>query len=352
MIKSSFSQWLPDMDLAFNLFDEPRVSVPFDEIEDYRKLGKEALTRSKKGVDPSFSKDGGSLWNSEWMESEIPIPDRGPSESPFQLDSFRQSFHTYATRGCSPKSTALKGWQWNPSEHCTSCASPHSIGQFMSNWTLAGDMCHQPDMANLHGFFLSPSAMKVSDQLLPVFSQSKTHGFNDILYPSSWNYLENTKYDEERDKLRFSAKSQDLFWRGGTSEGFSLNGQWKGMERQRLVHLVNNITATTSVPMLINDNKLYYENFPARDLEGLLHFNVSFVDHAVRCGAGDCEKQNAEFNITEGNGIDFQEHWNHKYLLDMDGAAFSGRFLPFLWSKSLPFKAGIFRKYPLSDLFI
>ncbi len=31
--------------------------------------------------------------------------------------------------------------------------------------------------------------------------------------------------------------------------------------------------------------------------------------------------------------------------MDMDGAGFSGRFLPFLQSKSLPFRAGIFRSW-------
>lgn len=344
MINNNMSQWLPDMDLAFNLFDEPRVAVPFQELQKYRKIGHDGKVRYKKGADRSFSAGTGSLWSSEWMNANVRLQDLGPAESPFQLDSFSQTFHRYGTRGCSPKSSASHSGNWNPSEHCASCAAPHSIGLFMSNWTLSADVCHQPDMANLHGFYLAPAAFKVASTLLPVFSQSRVHGYNDILYPSAWNYLDNSTYEEEKD-MKFTAKESSLFWRGLTSEGFSSNGEWRGMERQRFVHIANKLTNSTLVPMLINDNKLAYQNMPARELKGLLHFNVSFVDLAVRCGARDCDEQDTEFNITQGKRIGFQEHWKYKYLIDLDGSAFSGRFLPFLRSHSLPFKAGLFREW-------
>uniref|UniRef100_A0A8H7N3E4 Glycosyl transferase CAP10 domain-containing protein n=1 Tax=Bionectria ochroleuca TaxID=29856 RepID=A0A8H7N3E4_BIOOC len=48
-----------------------------------------------------------------------------------------------------------------------------------------------------------------------------------------------------------------------------------------------------------------------------------------------------------GNGLNrasapFEEHWRHRHLLDMDGAGFSGRFIPFLESHSLPHRAALF----------
>lgn len=68
------------------------------------------------------------------------------------------------------------------------------------------------------------------------------------------------------------------------------------------------------------------------------------VDNIQRCGADDCSDQTSEFTPF-ATPIDFQTHWSYRYLLDLDGAGFSGRFLPFLLSRSLPLKAALFREW-------
>jgi hypothetical protein len=40
---SHFAEWLPDMDLAFNMNDECRIAVPYDEIESMREVSDELL---------------------------------------------------------------------------------------------------------------------------------------------------------------------------------------------------------------------------------------------------------------------------------------------------------------------
>ena len=38
-------------------------------------------------------------------------------------------------------------------------------------------------------------------------------------------------------------------------------------------------------------------------------------------------------------------HWSYKYLIDMDGMSYSGRFLAFLASDSVPLKSTVYEEY-------
>jgi hypothetical protein len=190
----------------------------------------------------------------------------------------------------------------------------------------------------------------VSQSLLPVFSQSKVSGFNDILYPSAWNYVDKVKYDpsDEHPDRPYIEKEPSIFWRGATSEGLSNNGAWKGMSRQRLVHLANNHTSnpvTVLLPSAPGSRKYTYQSFPASSLESALNLTTSIhlAEEIARCGGTDCTAQAAEFGFTKRT--DFQIHWSYRFLFDVDGAGFSGRFLPFLQSRSLPFRTALFRQW-------
>jgi hypothetical protein len=359
---SKFSAWLPDMDVALNLHDECRVAVPYERMESMRKQGERATTIIDPGQDHGFSHvDVEGRPMPPWMDESASLSSSGPSAD-FEDRSFGQNFYDYGAATCPPSSPARRNMYWNKLDLCATCAYPHTTGQFLQNWTLSSDLCHQPDMADLHGFLLSPSVFKPSTSLLPVFSQSKVAGYSDILFPSPWDYEKKATYDVHNDKP-FFRKTPDLFWRGSTSEGISFASTWRGMQRQRLVHLTNNRT-TPSIPILLpvptppppttqdtadredpitTPPKHKYQYVPTSDLNAALQFNTGFVNRTSHCGLGDCEAQAEEFGFQEE--VDFQEHWEHKYLLDLDGAGFSGRFLPFLQSKSLPFRAGIFRTW-------
>ena len=340
-----FSKSLPDMDLAFNLNDECRVTVPFDEIESLRRTGEP--TRHPKIPYTGYSDNRAEQW--------LAIPEKSPTTTPFTEKSWQRVFYEFGNLGCPSNSAARTSRHWNVGELCYSCTQPHSTGAFLSNWTLSGNICHQPDLADLHGLYISPSAFKTTAELYPIFSQSKIHGFNDILYPSAWNYLDKAKYDPnaERTDPPFGQKNATLFWRGTTSEGFSSGrDQWQGMTRQRFIHLANDIPNTHPAPQAIllpepitsRLGNLKYVSFPIRKLTSLFATDVHIVDAIARCGGHDCEAQNVEFGPMLPP-TDFQDHWKYKYLLDLDGGGFSGRFLPFLHSRSLPFKAALFREW-------
>ena len=225
---NTFAEWLPDMDLAFNINDESRVAIPWTEMEDLKRganLARRQLNETRN-LQP-FSASTLQSWQGNFMEAEPLYPADMPSEY-FSEASVVSSFKRYGSIACSPGSLARTYTWWNKKSFCHDCASPHSLGPFLANWTLSGSLCHQPDIANLHGFHLSPSAFKPTRRPFPIFSQSKIPTFSDIIFPSPWNYKDKVVYDASRD-MAFSEKENTLFWRGATSEGFSLGGVWQGM---------------------------------------------------------------------------------------------------------------------------
>lgn len=167
-----FVQWLPDMDIAFNLNDECRVMMRHEELSSM--LGKNSSTGDSSG---KISSDWSQQRAVGWKE----VPEEPISETVFEDLSTANIFVPYGSDSCPASSRARRERVSNRSCACLSCAEPHSFQGFVQNWSLAADICHQPDLANLHGFFLSPAAFKGTHKLMPVFSQSKVHGYNDIL---------------------------------------------------------------------------------------------------------------------------------------------------------------------------
>ncbi|MCJ1272685.1 hypothetical protein MMC21_000472 [Puttea exsequens] len=339
MIKD-FATYLPDMDLAFNLNDEPKVAVPFQALQ---KLGEASSGNHLNGdVRDRWSPDRAKTWQTP---EDLPMTRLGE-------DYARTNSFSAGTFFCPPDSAAQRAYHWDSSALCTSCAVPHSSGVFLSNWSLAASPCHQPDLRNLHGFYLSPAAHKPSQHLLPIFSQSKPDGYADILYPSPWNYIDKVVYapSEAHPDPPFSSKESTLFWRGATSEGVSRHGTWRGMVRQRLVHLASNPPPTSrspTLPILLPDpslqGKYAYQHLSTPLTTLNLSLDISIVNGIARAWDNDGAHQDREFSFVPPT--DFQDHWRYRYLMDVDGAGFSGRFLPFLQSRSLPFRAGIFRTW-------
>ncbi|KAI1261823.1 glycosyltransferase family 90 protein [Xylariaceae sp. FL1019] len=347
-----FAQWLPEMQIAFNLDDECRVSVPAFEMGQYVEKGiaSQSTLGSQKTLH-SFSLSQDPQWAVGFLDA---------GEGIWQQKS--DSFHTWS------KSPILDEWVasacpadapvnnlhwWNRKERCKGCALPHMLQGFIRNWTLSGDVCHQPDLAYLHGFLTSPSAFTASHHLYPVFSQSKVNNFADILYPSPWNFNNKVTHDESRD-VAWEDKRNSVFWRGGSSDGFATHGSWQMFLRARFVHMASRVRTTydrlrSLLPIGTENDAASNPSPRGQSLKTQLEVNVTFVGHFGRCDSRDCDAEHRNFYDTPPDivpdGVDFQEHWQHRHLIDLDGAAFSGRFLPFLESRSLPYRAGLFRTW-------
>ncbi|KAI0523934.1 hypothetical protein F5B22DRAFT_423214 [Xylaria bambusicola] len=360
-----FSKWLPDMQLAFNLDDECRVPVPAVDYSNFR--GEAQISRSRAQSNRnfiSFSKTQSPPWDESFL---------GAGDSIWQQQA--ESFHVLSKKPilselvaptCPADAPVNQVRWWNRKMHCEECASPHMSHGFVRNWTLAADICHQPDLAHLHGFLTSPSAMAASQTLFPVFSQAKVHGFADIVYPSPWGFHDKAPYEEERD-IPWDQKLNSIFWRGASSDGFAVYGSWQMFLRARFVWLASAIrdnmagqhnkhrffrrqqSSSSADPALTTSGPTSQTSQHGNMGNEQIQVNVSYVGDFGRCEGRDCGIEHATFygssSAKSPPAVDFQENWHHRHLIDLDGAGFSGRFLPFLRSASLPYRAALFRTW-------
>lgn len=322
-----FARHLPDMDLAFNIDDECRVVMPLEELLDHVREGARARERvahlrdAGRPVRPSFSAAAAPPWSDAYLG--LTRDDHGPWSDYFTGRGPLPIYDDFVAATCPPSSPARQRRWWDA--HTAPPAARHSLVSSDAD----NDICDRPDLARTHGFLVSPAAFAVTRHAMPVFSQGRAGGFNDILVPSPWNFVAKVDVDERSD-VAWRDKADAVFWRGSATDGFSRGGTWPSYLRARLVNLARS-------------------HLGASTAEGQPAVNVSFVGPFGRCDAADCLAETAAFygspTAPPPPGIDFQDHWAYRHLVDLDGAGFSGRFLPFLRSKSLVYRASIFRTW-------
>ncbi|KAF4777874.1 hypothetical protein HER10_EVM0009022 [Colletotrichum scovillei] len=339
-----FAEHLPDMDFAINLNDEPRVAIPFEDMSGLHSVGLESRTKllNSKGR-KTFDRSKSAVWGDDDAV-------KGPEQrSPFFEDRIRdQNYYDFVAPTCPPDSAARNTRWWSRKEACRGCLLPHAIRVFealenpvVSNWTSATDLCHQPDLAYLHGFLLSPAPALFTRDAFPVFSQSRTSGFADILVPSPWNYDDKAAYDENED-MEWSKKKNTMFWRGSSSDGYAAWGSWQGFLRARFVQAANSMMRVTKLQQDGRTLVLGPDDLPNVD--------VGFVSRWTKCHREDCQSEKDTFwgigqDSPDKSQVPFTDHWKYAHLMDLDGAGFSGRFIPFLRSKSLVYRSGLFRTW-------
>lgn len=331
---ASFVKYLPDMDLPFNVHDEPRVIVPSDD------LSRMVATAKDKTMPISFTTP---LPRNAWSPRPADVDD-GKSFSESKTTRFNEFAHqptwTHSRLSCPPESPARaldESMRDDPNSFTFS-----ELG-LISNHTAFSDICLSPSLREKFGFFDRPNAFKIVHDLFPIFSQSKISSYQDILYPSPWYWSGKVAY-REKDDTPWEKKKKQLFWRGSTTGGFSRNGGWRRQHRQLVVDKMNaldkakifsNQSQSDSATVSWRSREVQRQDY--KDM-----FDVKF-SHVGQCDPGDCAAQKEYFEVVKPTKP--HDAWSYKYLLDMDGNAFSGRFYAFLQSASMIFKMAIFREW-------
>ncbi|KAI0023255.1 glycosyltransferase family 90 protein [Xylariomycetidae sp. FL0641] len=333
-----FLKWLPDMDLCFNLHDESRVVVPHDDLS--------RLVQRAKDVNMPAANAHPNPKN-EFTQKPKGLND-GTRFEESKLTRFNVFAHqptwTHSRVSCPPESPA-RGLEENEKKDDISKYAMGDLG-FTYNVTAMMDICQSPSLSSTFGFFDRPNAYNIVHDLFPIFSQSKISSYSDILYPSPWYWYEKVSYDESKD-YAWDAKYDSFYWRGSTTGGFSRNGGWRRQHRQRFVQKIN---AADSAKILVQTDsesgrKWETKLVPRGDLKDLIDINFSGIG---QCDPGDCDAQHEFFEVK--SHAEQQDAWKYKYLLDIDGNAFSGRFYAFLKSRSLIYKWAIFKEWHLEWL--
>ncbi|KAI9750093.1 MAG: hypothetical protein M4579_006609 [Chaenotheca gracillima] len=342
----TIEQYLPDMDLALNAMDEPRLLVPWEDINDY-------MTEADKTRQmPPPNEVSNKFHGLEEFDKEKPQPlnDKWDRKYPY---------FPKARVGCRPDDAARtadlqEDWSRDP-RLSMQYARPHTYRGYVSNWTLSTSYCHQPDLQSLHGMFIEPLSVRSSDHLMPMFGGSKLATNNEILLPAPMYWRNDARFSGGDDHgIPWEDKKDAVIWRGAATGGRNKVGNWQGFQRQRFVSMVNatqvgraedwtEIPRNFELPPRFYDLKASRRSHMSEWLESFS--DVSLVDLVCFPAEdnGDCSYSRPWFS--KAKGMPMNEQFHNKYLPDLDGNSFSGRYRGFLMSNSLPIKATIFKEW-------
>lgn len=339
-----FVKYLPDMDIAMNRLDQPRVVVPWEDMQ--ALLGKEKETRkTPPETSDEFSTNMEGLLNTD-IEG-----DEGPKEDPGWYSHAGKQYMEIASTACPPESPARAN---DTDMQDTEGTYKNPLGGLITNFNLSSDLCTVgPQIQDKHGMLYSSSSMIATKRLVPIFGECKVNINSDILFPANMYWKHDDRYDYNgKWDIDWKDKKDIMIWRGVTSGGTQTQDNWRQMHRQRLVMHVNatemagkEVRILTEMPEKRGEYENYREFHPSNFAEE--HTDVGFTE-TMSC-IPDCSFYDNVWTLKPP--VKLGEQFENKFLVDVDGHSFSGRWIAFLESKSLPIKATIFREWHDSRLF-
>lgn len=334
-----FVEYLPDMDIAMNRLDQPRVVVPWDDMQ--ALLKEEEKSRR---VAPEVL----STWTAN-MSGFLQENDTNPMlTDPQWFSAPGQQYMLIAKEGCPPESHVR-----NESSTLAEAEALYKDpqGGFITNFNRSSDLCTiGPEIQDKHGFLYAASSILASKKLLPIFGECKVNVNNDILFPANMYYANDERYVYNSTfDYNWSDKADTLIWRGVTSGGTNTADNWSRMHRQRLVQLTNStimadkevriMTQTPSSPGGIPQYTPFRSFNPS--VFASQHTDVGFTE-PFAC-VPDCDFYSSVWTYKEP--VPLGRQFAAKYAVDVDGHSFSGRWHAFLQSRSMGIKSTIFREW-------
>ena len=334
---TSISSGIPDLDMAINVMDESRVTVPWEKIHSYMKFSE----TNKRIIPPSQVITKFSTSQHIDKIGHSPIFENG--------DPWKDLF----VPGCHPDSAARQGVITTSS---VDLIPQQAWERYVTNWTDSKDPCNRPELQNLHGAFIEPISKSTTQSLLPLFGGSKLSVNNEILLPSAMYWTNDPFYSGGNGHGgNWDFKANRMVWRGAASGGRNRESTWPQFHRHRFVAIANG----TAVDQTLNTADIHpaiqFPNFSRIEDGGLGPWLQSFSDVAfvhLLCfpdeGTPTCSYTDPFYSLAKF--MPMQEQLGSKYLADLDGNSFSGRYRSFLLSTSLPIKSTIFSEWHDSRL--
>ncbi|WVQ65645.1 uncharacterized protein L199_003823 [Kwoniella botswanensis] len=344
-----FIKYLPNMKATFSIFDQPQIYLSWARRGSLIDLG---------------------------LRGEVTTHLHETDDSEVKL-----------SRSCAPKTNFRKDPGYSEGK------------SFIYDSLEAGDPCQNPYLIPLHGLTLEPhghdSLPKPHTQLLPLFSLAKTSINSDILVTPLDQFHDNPG----KDPIWEEKTSSKLVWRGSPT-GISMMNRtlpWRQSHRIRLHHFAAN-TSQDFMEFMIPDlgqdqsfseegddqlgdehqrGKIQYHaspppsdtssrserqrqdkekrsmNDPLTSLEDeysteevmKFYYDMKLSGQPIQCSEedGTCEDMRREIQWAGHQGA--EELNRHKFLLDIDGNGWSGRFRRLMSTNSMVIKMTMFTEW-------
>ncbi|GJN76447.1 Lipopolysaccharide-modifying protein [Purpureocillium lilacinum] len=346
---------LPDLDMVVNVLDESRILVPWEKINEY--VAEERLKR--RIADPKEVK---TRYSGLDGDGEHDVYDPG------WVTDDANKYWDYLRATCPPDSPArslnsLASFDV-PVEYPDE-AMPYAPEGFVENATEARDPCLQPHLRGMHGTFIESISMSTTRELLPMFAGCKLPQNNEILVPGAMYLSGGDFYSGGEDHgPAWGRKKTGLIWRGTASGGRNKVDNWWHFHRHRFVQMMN---ASTVEAVERGDGEkgptFGLWQVPAHLKGRLGRWLASFADVAfVNLECFPSVQEEVGFGPTRHtetsrrcaytspymaikDSTPMKQQYGYKFLPDVDGNSFSGRWRAFLLSTSLPLKATIYAEW-------
>ncbi|SJL16212.1 uncharacterized protein ARMOST_19731 [Armillaria ostoyae] len=248
--------------------------------------------------------------------------------------------------GCAPTSPA-----WNDPIDFTFNVPwppppPNAPRTFVFNHRKAMDPCLHPHLLREHGQFLPwGKGPFPSRHMVPSFAYSQTLLHHDITIAHRASWLGELS-DEEA--IPWEKKTDDrLHWRGRTT-GVPLvqHMEWQFSHRIRMIDWVEkgmdgNVTILT--PPRSSEERVGKGESVRKARYGPAMLDMAFSDDPGQCDPDVCEELKKKYEFTRWRSQKDQSRY--KYIFDVDGNAWSGRFKWLLSSHALIFKSTIYPEW-------
>ncbi|KAL1310554.1 hypothetical protein AAFC00_000833 [Neodothiora populina] len=344
----TIAEHLPDLDMAINVMDESRLIVPWETIDGYMAVER----KSRKIMDAS--QVIGTYSNTSIREGE--------SVPPFDPEFGWGNYWDLAVVGCSPDSPARTTYtaeaDYTKFPPLPNTYPERSYQGYVQNWTLTKSPCDNPELQQLHGTFVEPISQSNSKKLFPMFGGSKLPMNNEILLPPAMYWTNDPFYSGGNDHgAKWQEKQNKLIWRGAASGGRNKAENWTRFQRHRFVAMMNGTTVSRVANSSIDSPNI---RLPGHGLYNLSAPDLGeWVDTFADAGFAHllcfpdpnpphCAYTDAWYAAAKPMAM--KEQYAYKYLPDIDGNSFSGRYRGFMGSTSMPIKATIYDEWHDSRL--
>lgn len=209
----------------------------------------------------------------------------------------------------------------------------------------ASDICHDPSVRYLHGTFLHDFSIERfgscnASNFYPLTSWSATSTAANIRIPVTARFEEDLPA-----AVPWSEKNEDrLYWRGST--GGIYNGpllDWEQSHRPRLIKKTSSKTGWSEVWIPTQAQPLTMQKTLKRNADLNEKFtNIRFTS-IIQCETGVCNRIRQEYSTVPM--APWEEQMNAKYLIDIDGNGWSGRFRTLLRSGGIVLKHTVFTEW-------
>jgi hypothetical protein len=378
---------IPDIELPFNVGKEVGMLVPWSDLStalEFANLGpgmpapgevvQEFTIPPPVAVESGEGEKKASTFDPEWKDGRLRHGMTKENFGPRPLWSLVRP-------ACSPSSPTRKEELWadiwhkeghTKEEHSAAALLPldfpdGSFSGYVRNWSAAGGVCSRPWLQGLHGAFVAPEEMSITQKLFPLFSASKMGVSGEILLPTASGFNESTT----RRLIPWAEKKNKLYWRGPATGGRNSATNWQRFHRHRFVAMCNASHVEIAEGLLHAGNESlvglgYARNFRLFPGNGYgletqrggkmaawvnTWADAAFTDlhcdgDGVGAGGG-CAYTDEYFSVTEAQADDADKGPEFKYaaVLDGNGGDDHGEFVAALRAGRVALKASVYKQW-------